>query len=72
MSRKDKKKRHKRLHLITRLVIWGVLFLCVVMSQEVITIWIIAAGLINGLWLFLNELEHFEENVISMVDHYND
>ena len=66
MSKSDIKKRHKRLHLITRLVIWGVLFLCVISE------WLIAAGFINGLWLFLNELEQFEEKVLSMVDHYND
>lgn len=66
MSRKDKKRRHKRLHLITRLVIWGALFISIVCE------YLIASGVISGLWLFLNELEQFEEKVLNMVAHYND
>ena len=58
---KLEKKRHKRLHLLTRLVIGGLICLAIVTNNK----W--AMMLLTMAWLFEPELVRFEQHALKLL-----
>ena len=60
MSRQEKR-RNKRLHLITRLVLWAMIALAEYLDYGLATI------VLAGAWLFIHELELFERHALKLL-----
>ena len=60
MSRSEKRK-NKRLHLYTRLVLWAMIALAEHLEYGVATI------VLAGAWLFIHEMEQFERHALKLL-----
>ena len=60
MSKQEKRK-NKRLHLITRLVLWAMIALAEHLEYSV------ASVILAGAWLFIHELELFERHALKLL-----
>ena len=60
MSKQEKRK-NKRLHLVTRLVLWAMIALAEYLDYSLATI------VLTGSWLFLHEMELFERHALRLL-----
>ena len=58
---KGEKRKNKRLHLVTRLVLWAMIALAEYLDYT------LAAVILSGAWLFLHELEQFERIALKLL-----
>ena len=58
---KGEKKRNKRLHLVTRLVLWAMIALAEYLGYT------IASIVLAGAWLFIHEMEQFERHALKLL-----
>lgn len=61
MSKQEKRK-NKRLHLVTRLVLWAMIALAEYLGYT------FASIVLAGAWLFIHEMEQFERHALKLLN----